>query len=423
MRGSLALWYEAIQKSQQLGLPVELHFNLWRDLETGSNFFDVGILIHDPRLIPANEKTDAKNGLLISRLLERFFFFIPGQFELGQVIDLSRIVVHGQTLNAVFNDVVTITAFHEHNFETAIEGSPHLVFHHIDKNNDLEIQAVQLDHDQVGTLITFRRSLCARFNKKGNHYVRLRFQLDRRTQDLFSSDSSPSDWFLLSSFSRTELTEFRLNERRSFPASIATRVADANAAYFLVDRIDYFLMRDKKFELIGAHTPFRKMRRLEQDLWRSYLRGLPPGGQLGWRTERALSRASERIIIYHWREMAEGRVKPFRDFIAFASFRSPIANLVIYAFVIVFLGAVGAGLHPVGVQVFNHIWGSFGSGPLSEILSNGAPIVFFFILAFFLPLAVKWIKRGLRLLRLAGQFIVNISCKIWRWGNGNFGNG
>ena len=356
----MALWYE--KKSDGFpdqNLSLELHFNLWRDLDSGFNFFDVGFLIKTR----SESKRRVKHAK-VSDLLERFFLFIPGELSRQQFSDLSRLMVHGQTLNAVFNAVVEITTSKEHSFETNIDGKPHLTFYHIDIEKDIEFLSIEKDRQGVGTLVTFRRSLCERFAANGPQYVRVRFRLDRRTFNLFSSETSPSDWFFLSTFSRTEFTEFRLNERRSFPATISVRVSDRSAKYFWLERINYFLMRDGKYELIGAHTAFRKMRQLERDLWQHYLRGAPPGSHLEGGVERALSNAGERIIIYHWRSNVETDSKcRSKSFIAFASFRSPIPNLLVYAFVIVFLGAVGAGLHPIGVEVVRQLASQFGFAP------------------------------------------------------------
>jgi hypothetical protein len=267
MRSTLALWYEPTNAGTDRRLLVELHFNLWRDIDVGVNFFDVGVLIRSPKRTALDGKeNDAEMAQSVSAMLERFFLFIPGELDANQFVDLSRILLQGQTLNAVFNDAVTAMNFTENHFQIFIKGKPYAAFHHL-MRDDVEFLPIDMERGWVGTLVIFRRSVCARFSENGQHYVRFRFRLDQRTFDLFSSESSPRDWFLLSSFSRTELTEFRLNERRSFPGEIAARVSGDGAKYFELETIHYFLMRDRRYELIGAHTRFRKMRQLERYLW------------------------------------------------------------------------------------------------------------------------------------------------------------
>ena len=97
-------------------------------------------------------------------------------------------MMQGHTLNAVFNDVVKITASKDKSFETSIAGHHHLTFHHIDIEKDMEFIPLEMNHDGVGTLIVFGRSLCDQFGVDGMQYVRVRFHLDRRTYNLFSSE-------------------------------------------------------------------------------------------------------------------------------------------------------------------------------------------------------------------------------------------
>jgi hypothetical protein len=362
VRSNLALWYESTDAGQEHRLSVELHFNLWRDIDLGANFFDTGIRIK-PLAVKKNEGGTERT-LRTSEVIERLFLFVPVKLDIRQLVDLNRILLQGHTLNAVFNDVVSVTTHAEEYFIARIDDKPLATFHYLTIEDDVEFEGIDAERGRVGTLVTFKRSLCERFSEDGDHYIRFRFRLDGRTSDLFTSELKPRDWFLLSSFSRTELTEFRLNERRSFPAAITARVSDNRAKYFALLTINYFLMRDRKYELIGAHTKFRKMRRLEQNLWEDYLRGVAPGVQLGWRLERALRNASDRIIIYHWKQPSGDGASsppddkgPRKDFIAFASFRSPIPNLIVYAFVIAFLGAVGAGLHPLAAGLLKAAMG------------------------------------------------------------------
>jgi len=106
MTGSVAFWYEPMGSSAKKAPKVELHFNLWRDLIVrGSNYLDVGFLFKSV----ANDdlREDA------SKSTDSFFLFFPGNFRLEQLSDLSLLMEHGSTLNAVFNDVVAITERHE----------------------------------------------------------------------------------------------------------------------------------------------------------------------------------------------------------------------------------------------------------------------------------------------------------------------
>ena len=329
MGGSLALWYAPVQEGEGHSVvpEVELHFNLWRDLSASANFFDVGFLL-----------TNVSS-------LSRFFLFLPGQIGSSQIGDLSRLLMHGSSLNAVFNDVIKIDDRKEDYFTTSKDGESYLTIHHLDLGKDLDVDPAEIDPENLGTVIAFNESFCERLRSRGDvkHYIRLRITFDSRTEELFSSELQPRDWWLLSSFSKTELTEFRLNERRSFPTSIADW---ADKKSFSIRVVHYFLIRDFHYELVMQHADFRKVRRLEGDLWRHYLRGRLPGDESG--PDLLPPNAANRMVIYHWRQDAKknenGEIRFIEDFIAFASFRSPGSRLGVYALAIALLGALGSAV-------------------------------------------------------------------------------
>ena len=243
MKESIAFWYEPASGSRGENRKVELHFNLWRDLLiANSNFFDVGIKF----FATENDKQ--------YRSFSSFSLFIPGRFQKSQCIDLGPLMRDVRTLNAVFNDVVSIDSGSATSFDVSVGTTEKLTIHQIVVSDDVEIEHINLDDGRTGTVFTFSNTICLRFSNSANHYLRLRFKLDVASRELFFSDSEPSEWFLLPSFARTELTEFRWNERRSFPPAISQK----NLQYFHTTAIHYFLVRDIKFELISAHTDFHK---------------------------------------------------------------------------------------------------------------------------------------------------------------------
>jgi hypothetical protein len=326
MKHSIAFWYEPLTKAKCQPPKVELHFNLWRDLLVpDSNFFDVGI------------KFLGTDGCDLSEAANSFSLFIPGRLEKHQFLDLSPLLREQQTLNAIFNDVVSIRAQNENHLEAAIGTTETLTIHRISVTDEVEVEQVVVDGSTTGTIFKFSTPICRRLSGIKTHYIRVRCSLDNTTRQIFFSDSEPSDWFFLSSFVRTELTEFRWNERRSFPVAIANRPLN----FFSIATVHYFLVRDVKFELISAHTDFHKIRRLEDHLWENYLHGTLPGDYPDWRVTHALAQGKAReMIIYHWRIRSTGQSR-IDDFIAFAKFRVPIPNLPIFAIAIVCLGGAG----------------------------------------------------------------------------------
>ncbi|MDE2475134.1 MAG: hypothetical protein KGO48_08825, partial [Alphaproteobacteria bacterium] len=171
------------------------------------------------------------------------------------------------------------------------------------------------------------------------NYVRLRLVLAGELKWLFAREVTPSDWPFVTSFYRNKIVEFRLNEKRNFPDEIKRLYSARDRV--LIEAVHYFLIRDVRVELARSHTDFRKMRKLEPNLWKGYLREF---GNVNF----------ENMIIYHWRKVARDRTTCSRgpteiadgklgvdDFIALCSFRELRGNVLLYIAAIVLLGAIG----------------------------------------------------------------------------------
>jgi hypothetical protein len=174
--------------------------------------------------------------------------------------------------------------------------------------------------------------------------MRLRIVLRGRSQALFTEELTARDRIFVSSAHRLELTELRLNEHRSFPPSIAQN-AQKNA--FKIKRVHYFLIRELGHALVTQHPPLRKVRRLEANLWASYLRGRAVTD----REVPAEEKLASRMVIYHWRADATTE-SPINDFTAFASFQTNATGLLFYLIAITLLGAIGGALSDWGEGQF-----------------------------------------------------------------------
>src|SRR5580658_338972 len=144
MKHSIAFWYEPLTKANCQPPKVELHFNLWRDLLVpDSNFFDVGI------------KFLGTDGCDLSEAANSFSLFIPGRLEKHQFLDLSPLLREQQTLNAIFNDVVSIRAQNENHLEAAIGTTETLTIHRISVTDEVEVEQVVVDGSTTGTIFKF----------------------------------------------------------------------------------------------------------------------------------------------------------------------------------------------------------------------------------------------------------------------------
>ncbi|MGR9408056.1 hypothetical protein ACU8MI_16145 [Rhizobium leguminosarum] len=326
MNGTLAIWYEpasktALEAPGQSGPKpeLEIHFNLWRDAASTTNFLDIGLRISRPEL------------------LKRIYLYFPVEIKLGQITDLSEVMKYAQTLDAVFNSVVSVGKQTDLHYTTISDGGPFVTVHKVRPHVDIDLYPIADAPKGTGSQLTFNEEMCKRLvtDDGQDQYVRFRVTLSGRSRTLFTQEITARDRVFVSSAHRLELTELRLNEHRSFPRSIA---GNAQKHAFAIKRVHYFLIRELGHALVTQHAPLRKVRRLESHLWASYLRGRPV-------TEKeapAEEKLASRMVIYHWREGEKD--KTITDFTAFASFQTSAPGLLFYLVAITILGAMGSSL-------------------------------------------------------------------------------
>jgi hypothetical protein len=245
------------------------------------------------------------------------------------------------TLAAVFNATLSTNIDGQATFFDAVdaENSPKFRCHYVDTLSDLEIENASFGGAGDGTLITFNTAFCERIQSTAPTYFRLRLRLDKNALKEFVDESTPEDRDFLSSFIRTELIEFRLNERRNYPPEIATRAQSPSAQNFVLKEVNYFLIRDVRFDYVLSHVNLRKMRRLEGPQWADYLDNF------------LSSKEADKMLIYQWKkEEKEGQI--IEDFIALAKFKVPSANIELFLLVIIALGATGSATAAVIASSF-----------------------------------------------------------------------
>lgn len=352
MNGTLALWYEPLMADAPAP-KLTLHVNLWRDLSSAYNFLDVGLRLS----ALAN--------------LRRFNLYFPVEIDTTQVADLANTLRYGETLKAVFNNLVEEGENFDRCFATTLDGSPYLTVHRVDVAEDLEIRRVASPSGK-GTIVAFSDAICTRLRAggHGDQYLRLRFDLKGPSRDLFTTEVRAGDWPFATSLNVTETTEFRLNERRSYPPLIAGQTARGG---FDIERVDYFLVRDIEHQLGSHHNEFRKVRRLEADLWLPYLTGSTSPKDHGPLPAKVI----RRMVIYHWSAKAETG-KPIDDFIAFATFKGSRAHLLTYAVAIVILGATGSFLQAwfTAVVEAGSDWADASIAATGLVVSTGLLLLF-----------------------------------------------
>ncbi|OAG75632.1 hypothetical protein Amal_03185 [Acetobacter malorum] len=332
MYGTLGLWYEpcAKEETDQNGKVfspcAEIHVNLWRDVAYKFNFFDFGMLIEN-----------IEN-------LDKIFLYIPTLVKKEQICDLGKSLKEGDTLNAVFNDVYNINKEFDGYFLVSKAGSSNIgkkIIYEINVDNCIELSEVSIGGGSRGTILSisckfikFMKESDVKDHNNIKKYIRLRIFLDKNSKNIFTSDDKSSDIGFSISQNLTEVTEFRFNERRSYPPDVLKR--SFSGKQFNIKSIYYFLIRNKGYTLKSQHQNFKKIRFLEPGIWDIY-------ASCG-NTKRKILRLNQSMMIYQWRMSAVEGSDGIEDFTAYASFERSRLKFISYIVVLLAFGGVGGAV-------------------------------------------------------------------------------
>jgi hypothetical protein len=357
MRGSIAIWHDTFPIVADGYAPrVEVHVNIWRNSQRNKrdhfDLFDIGFRFRELR---------ALRSLSIS---------LPFVIDQKYVSDLFEVMDDPRTLSAIFNDTLTPKSKQEGGncFEAAHPERSGVQFYVWRCPADMRQFGTIGECSDRGTVITISDQFFERLRAHvGDHYFRLLIKLPIGAEvNGFVSSNDPKDSAFLSTISTSEIVEFRLNEKRNFSTAIRDRLQADHCGLIDISAVHYFLIRDMGVEMTQAHTSFRKMRRLEPNMWGHYLQGCS-----GFDPDR--------MIIYHWASPASGTAA-VESFTALATFRAYYTgSLWAYGLVIVALGAMGSATQSVGAAIFGAIlkgswptWDSLGANLVLLTLFTGA---------------------------------------------------
>ncbi|WP_140943600.1 hypothetical protein [Prosthecodimorpha hirschii] len=321
MRGSIAIWHDTFANDAEGYSPrVEIHINIWRNKERNQrgqfDLFDIGLRFEE------------------FRALRTLSISLPFEIRRDEdVSDLFEIMHDAPTLSAIFNETLAAGGMQDggRTFSVSHTETERIQFYVAScPINERQISTIGSGVDRV-SVITLSDEFFSRLRiRVGDHYVRLRVKVPIGTKNGFVSLNGPKDSAFLSTISTNEIIEFRLNERRNFSTAIRERLQANDCALIDISAVHYFLIRDMGVEMTQSHTAFKKMRRLEPDMWERYL-------------ENYCGFNPDKMIIYHWASFAPSANGSVESFTALATFRAYYTgSLWIYGLVIVALGAMGS---------------------------------------------------------------------------------
>ncbi|MER9738601.1 hypothetical protein NKJ31_15685 [Mesorhizobium sp. M0133] len=363
MRGSIAIWHDTLADDANGYAPrVEVHINIWkgerRSAKRRFHLLDIGFRFQE------------------MRSLRTLSISLPFEIQSDHIFDLFDVMHDSSTLSAIFNETLSAGEVQENGKTFAALNEPKKVQFYVSRcsRDDRSLTTIGKGGD-AGSVIMLRDQFFDRMRAKiGDQYIRLRIRVPFHLMNGFVSEVDAKDSAFLSTISTSEIVEFRLNERRNFSAAILERLS-GGADLIDVSAVHYFLIRDMTVEMTQSHTGFKKMRRLEPEIWERYLRDEPQFN-------------AQNMIIYHWSSLAPPQ-STVDSFTALATFRAYYTGrLWIYGLVVVALGAMGSASQAGLAALVGMLWEI--KDPWQAAAVNAA---IFFFLVFLLFFIVRFGRR------------------------------
>ena len=304
---------------------VEFHINLWKVKN--------GIIKVIPNLI-------FDFGIKFDSTITELCLFLPFRIskELG-VKDLGKCLsTNRNLLNAVFNEDMICQSASNHCFSkitnnTTEDDTPTSFFiYHLGADN-IKIQDYTEESKVKGTYLTININGKPSNNKESQtekYYVRFRIYVEN-IKEIVRTEILSND-LLQAAFSRMDLFDIRLNEKREIPSKVEEKMKKEQFDQCSFDKLHFFYIVDTH-ETIDNGIDIRKdSRLLENEQWFDY--------------EPHSNIADVNYIAHHWKKKREKdeSISHFSLFFSTIYPRLSVVRLAAYFSIIIILGWIGSML-------------------------------------------------------------------------------
>lgn len=281
---SIAIWYDFKNKEFCKDQVVaELHINLWKLPSGGylqgkwSRFIDFGLLIED-----------------CGSEIEYVNLFFPFDFNKNEFSDLGECIVSdNKLLSTLFNcdmmlssldsssyySISAVNTDDSHrNFSLYVLGAENFIVNKCPENKGTHVRV---------KIIPPERTVKASTND--NLYIR--FRLNSPNLVNFTYEESLSNDFVQSAFSKVELLDFRINDKREIDNKLLETVI-CSRNFFVFSKIHFFYIGCSSEKTDLSNKPADNCRILESKRWSRYI-------------DRIKYDKKQKIIAYQWTKVAK----------------------------------------------------------------------------------------------------------------------
>lgn len=309
---------EHITKQGVVGkaLSPDLHLNLWEQLDD-QVFLDVGLLLS--KSFP-------------SRYVH---FYFPWRSEGDSWEDLTPRISSAGAIAAIFNEnwgVNQMAGSSSVTVQNPVTGEA--LFQVVSPTNHLQIE----ENDSSSHRLTL--NLDTLFAGKGVHpdKVYVRFRVKGVPKHFYAGDLTQGDRGLVSSWTKIEFIDFRLNVRRGAPLNLETGAR----RFVSFSKVHLFLMRHRSHELVFQDSAFKSCRSLEDEtFWAKYSHSRDDPSRDELQTTRQYVINS---LGYQWTKKTAENGVPVHEFGILARFKHLEVTVWRFVLAAIVIGAMGNAL-------------------------------------------------------------------------------
>ena len=320
----------------------EVHLNLWKNATRKKFQLNVEYLLDIGIKIFKYENT-----------IESLTLFYPFQMEKNKVSDLGGVLSNSKSLvNVIFNESL---------IHTDGESNQGSLSKYVSKSKDEQTKNKRSFHlytlapnnyevkqkeglDGTFLIINLNGAELSDADKNGNLYIRFRIKIDNAAAQMYlKRDENLANDVLQAAFSKTELYDIRVNDRRETDDKVLEEIETTmHNTLMPITKAHFFFVTNVVDHVSNGNSERMDTRMLEMDKWESY----------------APYKDEHPRIAYHWKKVAEND-KSFENFEIF--FRNTCDNrnyhkILLYLFVAFWIGAVGSSIASIGLKMENIPW-------------------------------------------------------------------
>lgn len=329
---SFGVLYNSTTNKQLENLSSEVHVNFWklpRRWNQYDRYVDFGIRINDQ-----------------SSTVDSISVYCPFEIKDDQLKDLGGVLVRENFVEVLLNGSYEVRTnmcpcYH---FVGTLEREKSFWIYELNKesfsiqkigNGSLITIAIKSrpDFDEIKSKTSDEKILSREYNL----YIRFRVALKGNE---YSTIEALSNDFIQNAFSKVELINLHLNDKREIPSSTYERLKDDNRYFLPFSLCQFFFCGSSKDDVDTCQSSYKDSRIIDKTIWAEYIGNI--------------SLKDTNCIMYHWKfDSLNGTCNLF--------FRSKFTSysiwtLIKYIIVVVFLGYIGSLLVAItpGVSSTTH---------------------------------------------------------------------